>query len=167
MEPNNLTSTFSLLRTRLRMIATSILGNDDDAQDALQDAFYKLWKRHHDIDSSQEAEGLAVTAVKNASIDMLRHRAAHPTEQIVERAGTADDDSDSALEREELYKRVTTIIELRLSERQRDVVKMRDMQGLSFQEIADRLDMSAENVRMTLSRSRKIIRDIYRNMNYE
>lgn len=167
MEPNNLTSTFSLLRTRLRMIATSILGNDDDAQDALQDAFYKLWKRHHDIDSCQEAEGLAVTAVKNASIDMLRHRVAHPTEQIVERADTADDDSDSALEREELYKRVTTIIELRLSERQRDVVKMRDMQGLSFQEIADRLDMSAENVRMTLSRSRKIIRDIYRNMNYE
>ena len=164
MEPNNLTSTFSLLRTRLRMIATSILGNDDDAQDALQDAFYKLWKRHHDIDSSQEAEGLAVTAVKNASIDMLRHRRAR---QDLERADTADDDSDSALEREELYKRVTTIIELRLSERQRDVVKMRDMQGLSFQEIADRLDMSAENVRMTLSRSRKIIRDIYRNMNYE
>lgn len=39
MEQNNLTSAFSLLKTRLRIIATSILGNDDDAQDALQEAF--------------------------------------------------------------------------------------------------------------------------------
>lgn len=165
MEQNNLTSTFSLLKTRLRVIATSILGNDDDAQDALQEAFYKLWKRHSDVKSRQEAEKLSVTAVKNASIDMLRHRLAHPVEQIEDRTAIADEQGEP--EREELFKRVSTIIEMQLSERQRDIIMMRDMQEMSFQEIARRLDMSEENVRMTLSRARKIVRTIYQNINHD
>lgn len=165
MEQNNLTSTFSLLKTRLHIIATSILGNDDDAQDALQEAFYKLWKRHSDIKSRQEAEKLSVTAVKNTSIDMLRHRISHPTEQIEYRTAIADEQFET--EREELFKRVSTIIETQLSERQRDIIMMRDMQEMSFQEIARRLDMSEENVRMTLSRARKIVRNIYQSTNHD
>ena len=165
MEQNNLTSTFSLLKTRLRIIATSILGNDDDAQDALQEAFYKLWKRHSDIKSRHEAEKLSVTAVKNASIDMLRHRMSHPADRIEDNTAIADEQSET--EREELFKRVSTIIEMQLSERQRDIIMMRDMQEMSFQEIARRLDMSEENVRMTLSRARKIVRNIYQSINHD
>lgn len=166
MEQNNLTSAFSLLKTRLRIIATSILGNDDDAQDALQEAFYKLWRRHSDIDSPQEAARLSVTAVKNASIDMLRHRASHMTEQINESSATVDAGEEDD-ERGEVLKRVTMIIEARLSERQRDILKMRDMEDMPFAEIARRMDMTEENVRMTLSRARKIVRTIYQNMNYD
>jgi len=165
MEQNNLTSTFNLLRTRLRIIATSILGNDDDAQDALQDAFYKLWRGHKEIASPADAERLSVTAVRNAAIDALRQRTAHPTEEIDNRITQSEEPSEA--DREELFKRIRTIIDVRLSERQRDIMMMRDMQGLSFKEIAGRLGMSEENVRMTLSRSRKIVRTIYQNMNYD
>lgn len=126
-----------------------------------------MWRRHSDIDSPQEAARLSVTAVKNASIDMLRHRASHTTEQINESSATVDAGEEDEEERDEVLKRVTTIIEARLSEKQRDILKMRDMEDMPFAEIARRMDMTEENVRMTLSRARKIVRTIYQNMNYD
>lgn len=167
MEQNHLASTFNLLRTRLRIIATSILGNDDDAQDAIQDAFYKLWKGHSDLASRSEAERLSVTAVKNASIDLLRRRTTSRADQIDDNIAEEVSEEASEPEREEVFKRVKTIIDMQLSERQRTVLMMRDMEDLSFREIAERLNMSEENVRMTLSRTRKIVRNIYQNMNYD
>ncbi len=167
MEQNHLTSTFSMLRTRLRIIATSILGNDDDAQDAIQEAFYKLWRRHSDVASRPEAERLSVTAVKNASIDLLRHRNSSRADQIDETTARETVDETPESDREELFKRVKTIIDLQLTERQRTVLTMRDMEDLSFKEIAERLGTSEENARMTLSRARKIVRTIYQNMNYD
>ena len=42
---------------------------------------------------------------------------------------------------------------------------MRDYEGYSFAEIATAVDMTEENVRQTLSRARKQIRETYKNIN--
>ncbi|HMR44589.1 MAG TPA: RNA polymerase sigma factor, partial [Saprospiraceae bacterium] len=48
---------------------------------------------------------------------------------------------------------------LRLPESQRAVIQLRDIEGLSYQEVADALDLSMEQVKVYLHRARKTIRE--------
>ena len=63
------------LRRRLQANARRMLADDSAADDALQDAFYRLWKHRDNIVTDSQAEGMSVIAVRNTCIDALRkHR---------------------------------------------------------------------------------------------
>lgn len=160
MDNDLLTSTFIRLRNRLQATARRLLADDSAADDALQDAFYKLWERRQSIVSQSQAEGLSVVAVRNTCIDALRrsNRAAeYPIDQAVE--DVAENDTDN--ERAELYESVKAIIDSRLSEREKAVITMRDTMGMDFGDIAEELGITEANTRMILSRARKTVREIY------
>lgn len=160
-----LTSVFTDLRHRLKGLATGILGDSDDADDALQDAFCRLWQRRERIASQQEAEALSVTTVHNICIDTLRRHSHSPTVSIDENRDTSDEvvaaDDDGVQAREELFNDVERIVSSRLTDQQQAVLRMRDIEGLSFDTIAESLDMQPAAVRVALSRTRKLIREIY------
>ena len=69
-----LTDTFLNLRDRFRARARRILGNDEDADDALQEAFFRLWSKDYPVRTQAEAEALLSTAVRNTSLDAVRRR---------------------------------------------------------------------------------------------
>ena len=77
--------------------------------------------------------------------------------------GGTDDNADDALQREHILDDVQRIIAQNLSPQQRRVLDLREVQGLSFEAIAEMLSMQPAAVRMTLSRARKTIREIYLN----
>ncbi len=160
MTQDILTSTFLKLRSRLQATARRLLVDDSAADDALQEAFYKLWVRRQSIVSQSQAEGLSVVAVRNTCIDALRRsnrEAKYPIDCVSE--AVAENDNDN--ERVELYESVKAIIDSRLTEREKAVITMRDTMGLDFAEIADELDITESNARMILSRARKTVREIY------
>ena len=168
MSDKVLISTFTALRKRLLRMAMHILPSEDDAADALQDAFCRLWPRRNQIHSSQEAEALAVTTIRNLCIDRTRkekvplveldaERDAHPTESVEER-----------MEREELFQEVEALIDHQLSPLQQLILRKKEYEEQSIEEIAKELDMQQAAVRMQLSRARKTIRECYRKKhNYE
>ena len=78
MSEEILLTTFSQLRNRLMRLSRRFLRNEDDASDALQEAFCRLWPRRQTIRSPREAEALTVTTVRNVSINILRRQAAAP-----------------------------------------------------------------------------------------
>ncbi len=164
MSQDILTSTFLRLRARLRASARRLLADDVAADDALQDAFYKLWERRRSILSRDQAEGLTVVAVRNSCIDQLR-RNSRRAELPIELAANEAADADTESERAELYESVRSIINNRLNERERLVITMRDTQGYSFAEIAAELNITETNARMILSRARKAVRQIYLSSN--
>ena len=67
-----LTNTFTAMRKKLLRIAMHILPDEDDAADALQDAFCRLWPRRDNINSSAEAEALTTTTLRNICIDKIK-----------------------------------------------------------------------------------------------
>ena len=140
-------------------LAERITGNRDDAADAVQDAFVKLWQRQNRYDTASHAQGAGMTAVRNLSIDMARrnaHRADVPVEQA---ADTIEDTTNE--DRALAYSQVRHIIDNELTPKQRRIIDLREIEGLEFDDIADRLDMTAANVRVELSRARKRVREIY------
>lgn len=153
-----LIDTFTRERERLRSIARRFLHSDSDAEDTLQDAFIKLWQRVDSIDDAHYSVALAVTTVKNLSIDRRRKRHIATTE-INEEITVEDTTGDSS--REELINDIETIIEQQLTATQRRIIHLREYEGKGYDDIARETGLQPTAVRMQLSRARRRIREIY------
>lgn len=161
MSADLLTSTFIRLQSRLKATARQLLNDDSEADDALQDAFYRLWQHRLDVTTTPQAEGMSVTTVRNICLDTLRRRK-RDTNIPLDQANIESTESyESHDDRAELYESVKRIIDQNLSEREKAIITMRDTMGMDFADIADELDISENNVRMILSRARKNVRNIY------
>lgn len=161
-----LLSVFQRMQPRLFAAARRIVHSDEDAHDVLQEAFFRLWRRHDTIGDPVAAEGLSVTAVRSAAIDAERRRAA--------RGVTVDIDTTlelplqpSAQAENDLFGEIKGIIDSTLTPRQREVLYMRDYQGMEMEDISVRMDTSEANVRVLLSRARNTVREIYKNRQNE
>jgi len=153
-----LTSAYLSLKERLRIRAQRITGRSDEAEDALQDAFYRLWTRQYDIRSADQAEALLHTAVRNASVDQVRrHRDALPLQSADALPGRPDPEDSR-----ETLALVRGIIENALSPTQKYILERKEYEGVPLETIAEELDMQPGAVRVQLSRARKTIREIYR-----
>lgn len=159
MSDKVLISTFTLLRKRLLRMAMHILPSEDDAADALQDAFCRLWPRRENIDSEAEAEALATTTIRNICIDNVRKRKIE-TVPIDEEHDSYEESCHEGYE--ERYNEVKKIIDKALTPQQRDILHLKEIEGCTVEEIAGRLSSTESAVRMNLSRARKKIRECYR-----
>lgn len=132
----------------------------DDEEDALQDAFCRLWVRRDVISSQGEAEGFLTVTARNLSVDSHRRMQAHPEIDIdnVNRFESDDGEADSIKEQ---FFEIRRLIEQNLSPRDREILLHRDRDGWEFDEIASYYEISESNARMIVSRSRKTIRELY------
>ena len=160
-QPDRITSAFTTLREQMLSLAERITGNRDDAADAVQDAFVKLWQHRGRYDTASHAQGAGMTAVRNLSIDMVRRQGRRIDVPIEQMSNAIEETTDK--EPTAAYWQVRHIIDNELSSRQRTIIDLREMEGLEFEDIAARLDMTVANVRVELSRARKKVREIYRN----
>lgn len=159
MKRNIVLTTFERLRHRLHAAARNIAGQDN-ADDVLQDAFIKLWSLKNLPDSQEQTAMIASTIVKNTSIDYVR---SNKTEDQVQSSCERTDSKEQEVR--EVFDEVKRIIELQLTETQRQVLWMRDYEGYTFAEIADAMSITEENARQILSRTRRIVRETYKRLN--
>lgn len=161
MANNSLISIFSNLRQRLRLTAGNIAGQES-ADDALQDAFCKLWTHPKIPDDEQQLEKIAMATVKNISIDYQRQSSRHPFAHL---SGAEGIETDDGKETEDRFIQIKQIIESQLNETQRRVLWMRDYEDYSYEDIAEELCITETNVRKILSRARKTVREVYLTLN--
>lgn len=160
MQQNNFLSVFERGRRRLLETARSFLGSTEDAEDVLQDVFIKLWQKRLDV-QPREMEAFISRAVHNQSIDELRRRRKR-TEGVVEMFPDVEEKEEP-----DIFPAVQQIIESALTPLQKDILESHDVNGESYEDIAERLDMQPPAIRMQLSRARKTIRDQYRQLNMQ
>ena len=141
------------LQPRLQRTAESIVGDPDNAADAVQEAVIALWKQRSTL-SSHEMEKLSLTVVKRRSIDLLRKQ--KPTIPIdTESLMLAEPPQDND---EERYRLARKLVE-QLPKRQRDTILMKYEDGLSNEEIEKATGMSSTHLYATLSRAYKSLRE--------
>ena len=148
---------------RIYMIAYNILRNEEDAYDATQNVFLKVYKY---IDNFRETASLYTWIYKIAyhvSIDIYRKRkkgsSVEYSEFIKSEGVTAHDlhhkvaDPSAFVENNELTKTIESALE-KISESHRTVIVLREIEGLSYAEIAEILDVSKGTVMSRLHHAR-------------
>jgi RNA polymerase sigma-70 factor (ECF subfamily) len=147
-------------------VAYRILGDPDAAADATQEAFLSAYKAIKKFRGGSFKAWL-LRIVTNACYDQLRVKKRRPTSSLddlpveAEHSHFLRDKSeapDEMLERQELGRFLQSGISA-LPVEQRAVLVLSDVQGLSYQEVAEIMDLSLGTVKSRLSRGRARLRD--------
>jgi len=139
-------------------VATRILGSPAQAEELVQDLFLWVWERSPVIDDATPSRAYLYRAAHNGALNRLRHRRIERRwEEQQPIAELADPPAPADLERDELLGAVRGAIE-RLPPRCRLVYTMSRQEGLTYQEIADALDLSVKTVEAQMARAFRLLR---------
>jgi RNA polymerase sigma-70 factor (ECF subfamily) len=166
MSKDILLTVFTRLRKNLLCQAQRILTSEEDAEDVVQEAFYKLWRSNYTLKTTNEAEALAHTTIRNLSLDELRkqeRRQPYPLDP--ERDSPLQRSALEEIEIQERFEQIETIIESELSPSEQRVMQLKEYEERSIEEIAQLMNLTEAAVRMKLSRARKRIRTVYQEQN--
>jgi RNA polymerase sigma factor, sigma-70 family len=151
------------LRQKLLRHAVKIVGNEDDAEDIVQEVFLKLWNIRKQLFEISNPEGFAMQMLKNTSIDKLRVRKTTvDVNEIQLNVSTRNpyleiEETDSVL----IIKQIIA----QLPELQQCIIHMRDIEGYELSEIAEITGTHISAVTVNLSRARKKVRDQFIKIN--
>ncbi|MCK4568960.1 MAG: RNA polymerase sigma factor [Bacteroidales bacterium] len=155
------------VKDKLYRFALRLLGDAEDAQDIVQEIFLRLWSKRENLSEYRSIEAFAMTMTRNLCLDKLKSPASKKE---------SFDESREMPDNRTPYTRTETTDTIRLvkmamealPEQQRMVIHLRDIEECDFDEIAEVTGLSLNNVRVTLSRARKKIRDtLIKINNYE
>ena len=147
------------LRTKAHDMARRMLSTEDDAEDAAGDVMLRLWDLHDHIKDNDHALKLATVIARRLSIDIIRKRKMRLTLFADDREGTCQmaDRCASPSERMELEEDERWLEQRmeKLPPRELQVLKMRQMEHRSNEEIARLLGIGEASVKVMLSNARK------------
>ena len=141
-----------VLRTALRL-----LGRIEDAEDAAQEAFLRLYRHLRAFRTLAEIRPWLYRVTVNVSYDIGRKRRRFVAERHGEPAVEQNQEGEISLEqRRELLAEALTY----LPEKERAAVVLREVEGLETAEVAGILGSSPETVRTQVSTGRARLREI-------
>lgn len=154
---------------RIYTLCLRMTGNPQDAQDQAQEAFLNAWRALDSFKGDSSFATWVYRLASNACIDFLRRqKRRQPVEVAVslndENSGWAEpvdphQDVQKNLERQELRHAVERGLQA-LPDHHRQVLVMRELSGLSYQEIGDTLNLDLGTVKSRISRARLALKNI-------
>ena len=153
---------------KLYRMAFRLVGNAQDAEDMVQETYYRLWSKREEFFELENPDGFCMATLKNVCFDSIRRKHLDEADELPESLTLmADDDVAPDIETHDEAVKVMDLIN-RLPEPQRRVMTLRDVADMSFDEIELSTGLSPGNIRTLLSRARKKIREQYNLLlNYE
>lgn len=137
--------------------ARSLSRSDADAEDALQKALVSVWKSAATFAGRASVRAWLLTITRNAALRAGRLREAPmPDQSLAElgrRAGWGSDDPETLLSRLERVESLERAL-ARLSDADREVIVLRDLEGLSGDETAAVLGVELKAMKSRLHRAR-------------
>lgn len=161
MDKNEFISLVLPLKDRLFRVAWCILRSKEEAEDIVQDVMLKVWR-----DEKGKVENLTAycyTMARNLALNrlILKDNRSKELEGAYEQE-VQEQPLENIIRTEKmklLYRMIDGLPGL-----QRDVVQLRDMEGLSYRDIAKTLQVTEEQVKVNLFRARKKIKTWILNM---
>ncbi len=138
-------------------VAYSVTGRHEDAEDAAQESFLVALQRLDECRSPEKFAGWLMTIVRNRSRNLVRRESLREMDPVPIGASARGPMPDRVTETRELRSRLEEALE-GLSEVQREIVLLHDLEGWKHREIAERLDLPSGTVRSHLHFARKALR---------
>jgi RNA polymerase sigma factor (sigma-70 family) len=148
----------------LYRMASSLLRNREEAEDAVQETFLKLWNHRHTLAAVTSPRAFALRTLRNLCLDKLKaktHGSYAPEDETII---VADPVAHWQTEVNDAVRAIHALVN-RLPEQQRTVFQLRAVEDLSMEEIAEVTGLTVEHLRVILSRARKTLREMYDKQN--
>jgi RNA polymerase sigma-70 factor (ECF subfamily) len=171
---------FEILVGRYKNAIVSFLfrftGDFRTAEDLAQETFLRVFRKIHDYNSTAKFSTWLYTIASNLAKDEFKRRVRHPAKSLDWRGGgdttrdmpqakadTTDSVPDVRLEHDEARQNVNKALNL-LDEHDREVLLLKDVQGLSYEEIAQVLELPMGTVKSRISRARLAFKDVWKKL---
>lgn len=146
------------LKDKLFRLALCITRNREEAEDIVQDTMLRVWNRREEWNVWSTVEGFCLTICRNLAIDRSQKMDARHVELTPEVTELPDMAApDKLMERDERLGLLHRLI-AELPEKQRTILQLRDVEGKSYKEIAEILQLTEEVVKVNLFRARQRIK---------
>jgi len=139
-------------------LAKRLLVSQDEAEDATQELYLKLWKNKNKLNTYKSVEAFAITMTKNYCLDRLKSKQASNLTLIHSNYKDNHANLQRSIEAQDSVEKVHQLI-AQLPKQQRMVIQLRDVEEYEFEEIGELLEMKPTAVRVALSRARKTIKE--------
>ena len=147
------------VKDKLYRFALRITGDSVEAEDVVQEVFIKVWNLRDDMVEVQNHEAYCMTLTRNLSLDKIKSKHRR-TVEIGDALQISDYNSTpyEAIEKNDALSRIKKWMN-ELPEKQRLTMHLRDIEGLTYDEIAENLEISMAQVKVNLHRARQFIRE--------
>ena len=158
------------------MHAYHMLRSEDDAVEIAQETFIRAWKSLSRFDGKAALSSWLYRIATNAVIDLCRRRRSHPEVEVDVGPMKVDPASQTpphrgevpgaSVDRAEIRRRIEAAL-LQLSPEHRAVVVLKELEDLSYEEIAARVGCSLGTVMSRLHYARKHLQTLLRDLHEE
>ena len=138
---------------------TRILGNEEDAKEIAQDTFALLWENRENLNPHTTLNGFVCGMARNLAIDLIRakNKEQNVSSDIQTSVELFSDSADEQIISREIDLLVQTVI-LKMPPQRRAVYKLSREEGMTYHEIAKRLNISYGTVHSHMKAALKDIR---------
>lgn len=140
------------LRQKALKVGLQFFGSQDDAEDVAQESLEQLWRYCEQIDASRNIEALAIRVAKNCCVSMYRRQ--RPNSQLSIADSPFEVSPQEELEAKDTQRMLEEALDL-LKPRERQLFEMRQIEGLSVDEIARQTGIPKPSITAMVSAARK------------
>lgn len=147
------------LKDKLYRLALRITLDSAEAEDIVQETMIRVWNKREEWKQFESVEAYCLTVARNLAIDKSQLKEARNVELTPETHQTPDVASNpyDRLVNEERIKLIHQLVN-NLPEKQRTIMQLRDMEGKSYKEIAEIMQLPEEQIKINLFRARQKIK---------
>ena len=145
------------LAERFYRVAYHLLESRDDAEDAVQELYLKIFSITGKLIFVRDPAAYGITLLRNICIDRIRRRESRRTEQLDGFIAADASGPEKRMIGKDILEKVIREMDL-LPEKQGMVLRMRALEGLEYEEIARRTGLSQVNIRVLISMARKTLK---------
>lgn len=149
---------YRLYSLRLYHFSLSILKSSDDAEEVVQNTFFRIWEQREKIQGSQALKAYIFTIAYHLIIDLMRSRLKEKKyrDAILEKA-SVNYDIEESIEFGDLLDRIEDIVK-DLPPRKFEIYQLSRINHLTHNEIAEKLGISVKTVENGITFSMNFIR---------
>ncbi|MCK0132163.1 RNA polymerase sigma factor [Flavobacteriaceae bacterium F08102] len=144
------------LSTKMYPLVMRYLGDTNEAEDAIQEIMIKLWRVRNQLNTHPNVNGFALLTAKNYCLDLVKKKKPTMVRDSYELSTLQSVSGHEQFLVEELSNHVLTIIRT-LPVQQREVIILRLVDELDYDEISELTQLKVAHIRVLVSRARQTI----------
>lgn len=141
--------------------ALRLVDNEFDAEDIMQELAIKIWELGEDFEKIENKDAWCMTVTRNMALDKIRsnQKRHHENMDKINLDLNETPGPDKEYESNDMMKRIRNLMK-NMPETYKTVIQLREIEEMSYKEIAEIMNTDIQNVKVYIFRARKQLQEL-------